>query len=133
MLAGRGGGDLTSSGEHRLPDPTLTAPHVSNRILGGFLLSLEDELGEAAVQAILAEAGLPRSYFQQIDGWVSHAFTVALAEAVAHHVHGLGELPPHDHALWQLWRQAGRDAMSPERFGALFLLVRALGSPRQVY
>ncbi len=47
---------------HYQPDPRLTAPHVSCRMLTGFLEYFEEQEGAEFVSEVVAAAGLPMGY-----------------------------------------------------------------------
>lgn len=115
------------------PAAELTAPHYSTRGVRAFIQWLDIEEGVAAVDAALADAGLPRSYVVAEDLWVSWEWQRRFKRALAARLFQLNELPDHDHPFWQLWRHAGHQAVSRDGIGTLFELVRALGSPRLVY
>jgi class 3 adenylate cyclase len=114
-------------------DPVLTLPDMSTRVLRHFLSHLVGVLGQPRVAAIAAEAGLSWEWIDADDHYVSRAFLERFAIAAGHQLYGLEGLAPREHALWRLWRDAGRETLSPKGLGPLFFVFRAMGSPRMAY
>lgn len=114
-------------------DPALIQPDMSTRVLRHFLAHLIAVLGRERVASIALEAGLPWAWLDTDDHYVSRLFLERFALAAGRQLYGLAELAPHDHALWRLWRDAGRETLSPKGLGPLFFVIRAMASPRAAY
>ena len=115
-------------------DPVLTQPHISNRILRSLLLYFRESQGPEFVRDIVQEAGLSLDYVQDTERWVSNTFTERLILAVGRRLHPpLEEVPGKDHPVWQHWHTGGRLNMRRDVIGPVWLVLRALGSPRRLY
>lgn len=112
----------------------LTTPHLATRAVYPLWLLLEDRYGSDTTEEIFSTAGVPRSYLQRSDQWVSRTFIRRLTLAVGKRLFGLEALPGRDHPMWQLWRDAGRRGLSPEGLGAgAWYFLRAFGAPAPLY
>lgn len=100
------------------------------RGLCGFLAGRH---GPEFVRDVVREAGLDVADLDDPEGWISYTFADAFVHAVARRLYHLDALPPIDHPLWVLWRDAGRASLSPQAVGAAWHLVRALGAPGLFY
>ena len=113
-------------------DPDLTEPHLSNRLLRGLLLFLEQRWDRDTADRLLTDAGLSRALAVDPDGWTSVHFQRrlnALIELEGRRRAGEG---------WSLdrldfWRAQGRAGWRREALGPLHGLVRSFGSPRALY
>jgi len=114
-------------------DVVLKAPHFSTKGLRAFIQFLDQKEGKDVIDGALADAGLPRSYVTADDLWVSQEWQRRFQEALAGRAYNLAELPGHEHPFWQLWREGGQRANSREALGALYDVVRTLGSPGLAY
>ena len=111
----------------------LIAPEYSNRLLQGLLIHLEEEVGLDGLEEVVADTGLPLAHLRDTEGWVSRAYLERLIASAALRLHGLTEPPSHNHVFWQHWRRSGHELVEPGVVGALFPVVRALGSPANLY
>ncbi|MCB9762771.1 MAG: adenylate/guanylate cyclase domain-containing protein [Alphaproteobacteria bacterium] len=111
------------------PDRLLTAPEMSNRLVGAIVLKLEERYGPAAVGSACALAGLSRDYLDDPNGWVSNRFHRTFVEILSHDVLGLPQPPDRDDPFWEPWREAGREGMNRARLGPFLPILRTLGSP----
>lgn len=110
-------------------DPTLTAPEVSNRVYRGFLVYFGETEGADFVREVVEEAGLPLSWFDDPQRWVSIAYSERFTAGVVRRLYGLDTLPPVGHPVWQRWRAAGARAFQRDLVGPIWPMLRALGSP----
>ena len=120
------------AGSHPL-DAVLKAQHYSTKGVGAFIRFLDQREGREVIDGALADAGLPRDYVTAEDLWVSREWQARFQRALAGRLYQLAELPPHDHAFWQLWREGAHAAASREGIGPLYDVVRTLGSPGLAY
>ncbi len=114
-------------------DPRLTEPHVSNRVYLGFLAFLSERYGREATRAAVADCGIPFSYLEDENGWVSLEYTSLFADAVMRHLAGAEPPLAYEHPAWDLWRLAGHYAMIDDQPARVVATVRALASPAMVY
>ena len=117
-------------------DPGLTEPQVSNRILQPLLAQIEEQHGAEILHWILEDAGLPESYIRDTEKRVSTMYMDRFREAVGRHLHGLDPeacVPDMEAEFWQLWRQAGQRSFEREMLGSIWPVIRAMGSPQQIY
>ena len=114
-------------------DPILTEPQVSTRVFRGVLDHFSEALGEAAVEAAVASAGLSLEYLRLPEQWVSLVFGDRLNNALAAAAAGTEHPPPARHPIWAEWKHPGRRSVSPDIFGPLWALARALGSPSSFF
>ncbi len=112
-------------------DPELTEPDMSCRVVAAFVPQLADEFGPDVQRAVLADAGLPVPYLLDPSNWVSVVWVQRFVESLARHGFDRRRPDDYDDELWQFWRRNGQRAAAPENFGALFSVVRSLGSPVQ--
>lgn len=112
-------------------DPELMRPEISTRLVRGFVLRLEEQLGPILVQECLTDTGMTREHLVRAD-WVSATFTSRMGAALAQRLYGLDAPPEMDHALWQIWRNDGALSLHPDRIGPMYALLRGLGSPSVV-
>lgn len=97
--------------------PEFTSPEIGNRIIRGLLAYFDRTQGAAFVEAVLAESGLERSYFDDVEAWVSTSWAAAFTASVMRRLAGSAE-PGMDDPAWQHWVDAGRDSMSPGALGS---------------
>jgi len=57
------------------------------------------------------------------DVWVSIRFIDELRNLIFSKLYGMDELPPKDHPLWQMWREAGHVALRKEILGSVLFPV----------
>lgn len=114
-------------------DPELVAPDVSTRLVRAFLAHVAEEHGEAAAQALVEGSGLPRAWLDDPENRVSTSYIDGLTRTWARQRHGLPDLPPHDHEVYQAWRLIGRRVLTRQALGAGLSVVRAVGSPAAFY
>jgi diguanylate cyclase (GGDEF)-like protein len=103
-----------------IPEARETSGATTALVLG----FVREHGGEAAVQEVLARAGvaLPAEELSRPDHWVSYATRIRLFAAATE---VLGDP--------QTMFRVGREALAHGMNAGLVLLVRAIGSPRQVY
>jgi len=117
-------------------DPVLTEPHVSNRLVGGALVFLDQHFDPETVDALLAEAGLPREYIGDRERWVSLTFQNRFNHAINVEARRRAEADGKEWGTkeWsQLWWDIGAFGWDPEVLGPLYSVIRGFGSPRAVY
>jgi len=114
-------------------ETVLKAPHFSTKGVGPFIRYLDQREGSDVVDGALADAGLPREHVMAEDLWVSLEWQSRFQRALAGRLFKLAELPAHDHPFWRLWREGAHATVSREALGALYYVVRALGSPGLSY
>jgi class 3 adenylate cyclase len=113
-------------------DP-LREQELSNRLVLPTLHYFEEVGGAAMVEAVIEEAGLPRSYLEDTTGWVSMEYLERFTVAVIKHL-GRGELfPPYDDPVYRHWHELGRRSMQRDALGASWLMLQAMGSPGTLF
>jgi len=110
-------------------DASLIERHFSTKGIAPFVAWLDREEGKDLMDAVLADAGLPRSHIASNDRWVSRAWQHRFQRALAARLYKEPELPPHNHALWQLWRKAAWAMLSDDQNTVLMAVLSALLSP----
>jgi class 3 adenylate cyclase len=118
---------------HYQPDPRLTAPHVSCRMLTGFLEYFEELEGAEFVSAVVSAAGLPMGYVRTPERWVSREYVDQFVLEVVQRMGVREGDPDHFHPIWQHWREVGRRALRPHLIGPIHAVLRALGAPGPFY
>jgi len=145
-----------------LPSPTLppsptpstplhrhskNPPEISLRVLLPLLYLLEQKGHDAddinsIVKSAAYTVGMSNSNISYYslrqaspdDVWVSIRFIDELRNLIFSKLYGMDELPPKDHPLWQMWREAGHVALRKEILGSvLFPVLRSFGSPGMIY
>ena len=84
-----------------LPDPELTAPHVSCRMLTGFLEYFEELEGAEFVSAVVTSAGLPMGYVRTPERWVSREYVDRFVAEVCRRLGVMEAEPDHFHPVRQ--------------------------------
>jgi len=116
-----------------LLDPAHTAQDLSNRVVQPLVAYLREVMGDEALGRCVVEAGLPVSWFEDPQAWVSGAWSRRFIGLVASALGGVDEGAPHDHPVWQHWRKAGVRSIRTDITGPIWSVLRALGSPRGFY
>ena len=110
-------------------DASLVDKHYSTKGIAPFIAWLDGEEGTELMDAVLADAGLPRSHIESSDLWVSSAWQLRFQRSLAARVFQQPDLPEHNHEMWQLWRKAAWAMLSDDQNTVLIALLRALLSP----
>lgn len=107
----------------------LKAPELSNRLVLPTLHYFEEVGGIALVEAVIKDAGLPRSYLEDTSGWVSIEYLERFTVSVVKHL-GHGEvLPPYEDEVYRHWYELGRRSMQRDALGPAWVALQAMGSP----
>ena len=117
-------------------DPGLTEPQLTNRIHPPLLAVTVQQYGAEILGWILEDAGLPVPYIRDPEKRVSIRYMDQFREAVGRHLHGLEPQqcqPPMEDVFWKLWREAGLRSFEREMLGSIWPVIRAMGSPAQIY
>jgi len=113
--------------------PELIEPDVSTRVMAPLWDYLAESWGDQIADSVFERAGLPPAYVRDPSGWVSWEYALHLVDELNRQLFGLEELPDPGHPLWEIYRQAGRRSLTREAMGALWPVVRLLGSPAMVF
>ena len=115
------------------PDPILIEPHLSNRIVRSILVQLDEAHGAEAVDRALETVGMPRTWFDDPEAWVSETFHLRMLRVLYGLEPDQPGLPGRDDPFWRPYLLAGRGTLDEELVGVVWPVLRAFASPRMVY
>lgn len=114
-------------------DATLRRPEVSARVVLPLIHLLREKHGEERVDDVILAAGLDPVVMKDTEAWVSMVFLARLRDAILSQLYDLDTPPPRDHAVWQLYREAGIVGFDRKLLGGIWPVLRAFGSPGLLY
>ncbi len=115
------------------PRSELTRAEISNRMMAPQLTVVEQRYGRDFLRETLEQAGLDITYLEDRDSFVSMRFAERRQLAILSRADPGCERPDYDHPPGQLLRAAGHQALGREALGAVWPILRALGTPYQAY
>jgi hypothetical protein len=114
-------------------DATLRRPEVSVRVVLPLIHLLRDKHGAERVDDVILAAGLDPVVMEDTEAWVSMVFLARLRAEIFSQLYELHEMPPRDHAVWQLYREAGILGFDRKLVGSIWPVLRAFGGPGLLY